>query len=578
MVWALGLAATQSAGLREMFGSMGKAFHPGRSAQNGYAAALLAQAGFTSGERGIEGPRGFAHVMAASRDLSKITTRLGVDFDLRENTYKPFPCGIVNHPTIDGAIQIHDEHRPDPASIVAVRLRVAPLVLDLCNQQNITKGLQGKFSVYHGAAVGLVRGKGGLREYTDEAVNDPAIKRVRELTTAVGDPIDHRRSGAHRSRAEGRPSPDEVRRTVARQHPSSADRQAARGEVPRSGRARPAGQRGRVAHSTVLANRSTRRCRRVGGRDRPGRGVCRVTVRHSVLVVVALAIGCGRNPWPNPPAVEQTKYAADHRAWRDTQQGLVSDVLSIVGVWPLQEGETAFGSDATLPIVLPLSGKPDRAGVFRREGAAVTVVPAPGAAIRLSDGRPVRETLSLDQDIWIDSLLLYVADAGDDRRWVTARDMKHPAIANPPALETYPLDARWRVSARFDAFQSPKPVQVPDVRGGSMNFLSLGQLVFRLNEQEHRLTAFGEPGGGEFFVMFKDPTNLTTTYGGYRILTPAVVNSGEWTVLDFNFAFNPPCAYSRYTLCPLPPPENKLAVAVEAGLKRLPSAQGYSPS
>ncbi|HKE82261.1 MAG TPA: MmgE/PrpD family protein [Vicinamibacterales bacterium] len=188
MVWALGLAATQSAGLREMFGSMGKAFHPGRSAQNGYSAALLARAGFTSGERGIESPRGFAHVLAASRDLSKITTRLGVDFDLRENTYKPFPCGIVNHPTIDGAIQIHHEHRPDPSSIVAVRLRVAPLVLDLCNQQNITRGLQGKFSVYHGAAVGLVRGKGGLREYTDEAVNDPHIKRVRESATAVGDP------------------------------------------------------------------------------------------------------------------------------------------------------------------------------------------------------------------------------------------------------------------------------------------------------------------------------------------------------------------------------------------------------
>jgi len=188
MVWALGLAATQSAGLREMFGSMGKAFHPGRSAQNGFAAALLANAGFTAGERSIEGPRGFAHVTAASRDLSKITARLGVDFDLRENTYKPFPCGIVNHPTIDGAIQIHDEHNLDPAAIVAVRLRVAPLVLDLCNQQNITRGLQGKFCVYHGAAVGLVRGKGGLREYTDEAVNDPQIKRVREATTAVGDP------------------------------------------------------------------------------------------------------------------------------------------------------------------------------------------------------------------------------------------------------------------------------------------------------------------------------------------------------------------------------------------------------
>jgi len=188
MIWAIGLAATQAAGLREMFGSMAKALHPGRAAQNGYAAALLARAGFTAGEHGLEGPRGFAAVQAAKFDLSKITARLGEDFDLRVNTYKPFPCGIVNHPTIDGCIQIHDEHRLVPEQIAAVRVRVAPLVKDLCNQQNITKGLQGKFSVYHGAAIGLVRGKAGIKEYTDEAVNDPQIKRVRELVSAVGDP------------------------------------------------------------------------------------------------------------------------------------------------------------------------------------------------------------------------------------------------------------------------------------------------------------------------------------------------------------------------------------------------------
>jgi 2-methylcitrate dehydratase PrpD len=188
MVLTLGLAGTQAAGLREMFGSMGKAFHPGRAAQNGYAAALLAQVGFTAGEHSLEGPRGFAAVTAASYDLSKITARLGVDYDLRANTYKPFPCGIVIHPTIDGCIQIQQQHRPDPASIVAVRLRVAPLVLDLCNKREITLGLEGKFSVYHAAALGLVRGKAGLGEFTDEAVNDRAIKRVRECTTASGDP------------------------------------------------------------------------------------------------------------------------------------------------------------------------------------------------------------------------------------------------------------------------------------------------------------------------------------------------------------------------------------------------------
>src|SRR5579863_6229565 len=187
MVWAIGLAATQAAGIREMFGSMAKSFHPGRAAQNGYSAALLARAGFTAGEHGLEGPRGFAAVQAATYDLSKITVGLDRDWELRANTYKPFPCGIVNHPTIDGAIQIHHQHHPEPASIAAVRLRVAPLVLDLCNQTNITKGLQGKFSVYHGAAIGLVRGRASIREYTDDAVNEPEIKHVRERATAVGD-------------------------------------------------------------------------------------------------------------------------------------------------------------------------------------------------------------------------------------------------------------------------------------------------------------------------------------------------------------------------------------------------------
>ena len=187
MVWALGLAATQAAGLREMFGSMGKAFHPGRAAQNGYASAILAENGFTAGERGIEGPRGFAAVQSAKYDLAKVGEGLGVDFNLRRNTYKPYPCGIVNHPTIESCIELHHAHHLKPSDVAAVRLRVAPLVLDLCNQQNITRGLQGKFSVYHGAAVGLVRGKAGLDEYTDSAVNDPDVRRVRERVTATGD-------------------------------------------------------------------------------------------------------------------------------------------------------------------------------------------------------------------------------------------------------------------------------------------------------------------------------------------------------------------------------------------------------
>lgn len=187
MIWAIGLAATQAAGIREMFGSMGKAFHPGRSAEAGYLAALLAQNGFTSGNFGLEGPRGFAAVQAAHYDLGKVTNRLGTDFDLRENTYKPYPCGIVIHPTIEACSKLHAENKFAPADIGEVKLTVAPLVLDLCNKKHISVGLEGKFSVFHASAIGLVRGRGGLREFTDEAVNDPDIKRVRELAVATGD-------------------------------------------------------------------------------------------------------------------------------------------------------------------------------------------------------------------------------------------------------------------------------------------------------------------------------------------------------------------------------------------------------
>ena len=188
MVWTIGLSATQAAGLREMFGSMGKAFHPGRSAQSGYLAALLAQGGFTAGEYGIEGPRGFAHVTASQCELGRVTEHLGTHFELLDNTYKPFPCGIVIHPAIDACIQLHREHRLTAPRIAAVALRVAPIVLDLCNKKQISTGLEGKFSVYHAAAIGLVRGKAGVGEFTDEVVNDPTVRQVRERISASADP------------------------------------------------------------------------------------------------------------------------------------------------------------------------------------------------------------------------------------------------------------------------------------------------------------------------------------------------------------------------------------------------------
>jgi 2-methylcitrate dehydratase PrpD len=150
MAYAIAIAATQSAGLREMFGSMAKSFHPGRSAQSGYMAALLAQKGFTAALLPLEGPRGFAAVQAGSYDLGKIVDSLGVTFELRDNTYKPFPSGIVIHPTIDACIQLREKYNLTANQIAAVELRVAPLVKDLCNKKAISTALGQKIEAVEG--------------------------------------------------------------------------------------------------------------------------------------------------------------------------------------------------------------------------------------------------------------------------------------------------------------------------------------------------------------------------------------------------------------------------------------------
>jgi len=188
MTWALGIAATQSAGLREMFGTMCKAFHPGRAAQNGLTAALLAAKNFTSSEQGLEAPRGFAQVLSENRDFSKLTGGLGETYEVTRNTYKPFPCGIVIHPTIDACIQLRREHSPSGSDIDKVELRVHPLVLELTGKKTPMTGLEGKFSVYHSAAVALLRGVVGQREYSDDVVRDPEVVALRDRVTAVADP------------------------------------------------------------------------------------------------------------------------------------------------------------------------------------------------------------------------------------------------------------------------------------------------------------------------------------------------------------------------------------------------------
>jgi 2-methylcitrate dehydratase PrpD len=188
MVWALGIAATQSSGLREMFGTMCKPFHPGNAAKNGLLAGLLAQRDFTSSAQGIEAKRGFANVLSTRFKPEEITERLGETWEIALNTYKPFACGIVEHPAIDGCIQLRKNYNLKAEDIERIELRVHPLVLELTGRKAPQAGLEGKFSVYHSCAVAIIHGAAGESQYSDEAVRDPRAVALRERVSAAVEP------------------------------------------------------------------------------------------------------------------------------------------------------------------------------------------------------------------------------------------------------------------------------------------------------------------------------------------------------------------------------------------------------
>jgi 2-methylcitrate dehydratase PrpD len=187
MVWALGMAATQPVGLREMFGTMTKSFHPGRAAQSGMLAAFLASKNYTSSNQGIEAKRGWANVTSTKQDYDEITEGLGKTYEISINTYKPFACGIVIHPVIDACIQLRNEDKLTADQITNMELRVHPLVLELTGKKTPQTGLEGKFSVYHSAAVALIEGAAGEKQYSDKMVGNPAVIALRDKVNAVAD-------------------------------------------------------------------------------------------------------------------------------------------------------------------------------------------------------------------------------------------------------------------------------------------------------------------------------------------------------------------------------------------------------
>lgn len=272
---------------------------------------------------------------------------------------------------------------------------------------------------------------------------------------------------------------------------------------------------------------------------------------------------------------DASRYRAEIEKWRADRVGRLTAEdgwLSVVGLSWLEEGENSVGSAPSSRVVLPAGRAPARLGTIRRsrDGAVLTV--ASGVSVT-HDGKPVR-TLALASDAEGDPTILrhrtlsfYLIRRGD-RLGVRVKDSAAPARRDFHGIDDYAIDPRWRVAARFEPYRPKKSIPIPNVLGQVTQEPSPGAVVFSIAGREYRIDAVDEEGEEDLFLIFGDRTNGTETYGAGRFLyAPRPGRDGK-TVVDFNKAYNPPCAFTAYATCPLPPPQNRLPIAVTAGEKR----------
>jgi hypothetical protein len=300
----------------------------------------------------------------------------------------------------------------------------------------------------------------------------------------------------------------------------------------------------------------------------------------ALAAAVALAlIGCAREsatPPPSPSTIDLDAWRADLDAWveeRYTGLRRPDGWLSLAGLFWLEEGENTFGADPSNDVVFPADKAPPRIGTFVVTGGgdpSVRVRVDPETAVT-HDGTPVTDmALVTDADgepslLELGSLQFQAIDRGG-RIGIRLKDRASPLISAFTGIDRFPPDPAWRVEARFEPYDPPKKIMVPNIIGPALPEDCLGRLTFELEGVEHSLDSLGQPGE-RLFLVFGDRTNGNATYGGGRFVYADWPGADGVTTLDFNRAYNPPCVFTPWATCPLPPPQNKLAMAIEAGEK-----------
>jgi uncharacterized protein (DUF1684 family) len=255
--------------------------------------------------------------------------------------------------------------------------------------------------------------------------------------------------------------------------------------------------------------------------------------------------------------------------------------LTLIGLFWLNEGENKFGSDSTNAIVLPKDRAPAVAGSLWLEQGRVRLVARPEAGIvdgmedkRLPGAKPITTSdLKDDNDdggptmLRLGSLLINIIKRGD-RVGVRVKDRESRTLKEFKGLEYFPVDPKWRVEARFEPYQPPKTIPITNVLSMTDNETSPGALEFEVDGKTYRIDPILEKGETDWFVMIADETTGRETYGAGRYLYVTPPDATGKVVIDFNKTYSPPCAFTNFATCPLPPQQNHLPFRIEAGEKK----------
>lgn len=262
-------------------------------------------------------------------------------------------------------------------------------------------------------------------------------------------------------------------------------------------------------------------------------------------------------------------YRAEIEQWRQHREAaLKSDDgwLTVVGLFWLKHGANTVGTGPASDVVLPKNSAPASVGVFDLHDGLVSFQAAAGVTVTVNSSATTSATLKPDSSgspdiLRLNDLTMFVIERGG-RDAIRLKDKNSEMRKTFTAIKYYPPKEEYRVKAKFVPYNPPKMIAVPNILGQIEQEPSPGYVIFTLNGRELRLDPVTE--GDSLFFIFKDLTSGKETYPPGRFLNTAMPENGE-VVLDFNKTYNPPCAFTPYATCPLPPEENKLPIAIEAG-------------